>query len=962
MLTKQEMLDLKFNPEAIQYKILNYLEEANDNKLNIVSANNPFLLALESNAVLTSNAITETISNIRSKFPSLAITKKDLFHHYTDEELDGLFSKPGDCEFLFTIPITDLVSHGYKNENGYIETMIPAKTCFKVRELNFTILNDIIIRLYNDNSVFVEYLINDNPTALKNTGILPSYVDELNGEQVIRFTALVKQVNMIRAKYTPTLANGLHTIIPLTEKNKFYHIDVFYYNNNTNNQLQKIQVKYDESYIDPLTPTAFVSIVDNTQASMSDTAIEINIPALYFKDLNLSGEITIEIYETLGNVNIPVKYIPSNEYNIKKFTEVTNKLAATISNIDFSVIAFTELSNGSDGLTFLEMRNSVINNTYGKQQLPITEQQLIHNMKLDGYTIYKGLDTLTERTFIISKELSKDGIGSNSVLKAANNVYFNTVPLLLGNLTNHPYISMYEDNFILHSNAVFKYDNGKTILLSKNDLDLLKQMTNEELVDNINKFKYMYTPYTYIISKNTNNTSVKVVDFDRPLLYSKKVLATNSEILQRSNIEMYNIIKNENGYKIYIKLRHNEESKSIINNINITMSILLPTMNYLYIESIYNNEDDIYEFEIKSDMYIDNTFKLHVTNGKATTNNNYIDLKNTLTFYIHSNDITINNSHFLEGSIPDNDDIILTKESIDVILGKPLEYLWSPITLEYTSRKFKTYDTDILKTYTKNVYEINPETGLAFTIIDGVPSYNLLHRKGEIVKDENGNNIYLHRKGDIVKDNNNQPIIDNIFGVIRSINILMLDYEFKIIENKEKTLPAYGTVYTTYNEMLLSQLETILLEHIPNKNNDLLENTKIYFRSNKTSLPIKCKIQGVLYNLPSMIKPKVTLYIKGTNTYTSEEKNKFRDTIGIVIEKYINQNIIKITELKNEILKVLNSDVIGVKINNLEPTDSEIFEVVDKSNHLTLNKVLDIDTYNKLYVRYDLELEIINNM
>jgi len=116
--------------------------------------------------------------------------------------------------------------------------------------------------------------------------------------------------------------------------------------------------------------------------------------------------------------------------------------------------------------------------------------------------------------------------------------------------------------------------------------------------------------------------------------------------------------------------------------------------------------------------------------------------------------------------------------------------------------------------YNKDVYEPYPATGNIFetyTDVNGVTQvrYNITHHAGDPILDVNGVTTYLHKTGDIVMDSNGLPTIDLAAGVTRHIDIMMLEYEFKL---------ANSTPYQNYITDIYNIIRNWLLIDILNIN------------------------------------------------------------------------------------------------------------------------------------------------
>lgn len=959
-MTRDDLKKYMYNPERVQKEILDSIVNATSENITITNAMSPFNLLLETISANTANAALEAINVSRKLYPSLALTVDDLMSHVSDDELDGMISKPGDAVFNFFLNLTDLESNGYKPDNAnYIETTIPEKTYIYIQDAYFTLLNDIVVKYYPDSqSVFVEHLQNDNKNSVKDQGILPSgIVTTSDGHKYIFFSCRIKQLKIISKTFNPIASEGFDHTIHITQDYNFFHLDVKYKNNKTNKFI-KLPVKYDEAYINPMVPSAYVKFTDNinTDGFKDLFSIRVKIPDLYFIEHDLSGTIVVEMYETMGKCSMSLDRISMADFKIMIGDSGKNNSTATIPNISFYVNSNTTLSNGSNGLSFEEIKESIINNAKGNTTLPVTDHQLDFDNKIDGFEIFKITDTVTERTFISTKNLDKT---PQQYIKALQDVYFNNVGFTLEDYLKHDSVTIFEDNFLIKSNAIFKNSNGVIKLISQEEKNNLAKMSDFVKVEHFKTNKYFFNPFYYYISRDENITNTKVYSFDNPVLSNLVINNINQNVDYKANIDDYYIEKTEEGYKIQLEIIKNEEMNDINpEDINIIISLSLVTKNKLFIKGKYNEQTNKYEFDIITRMFLDKDDNLRIENGEATTNYNLSPLVNKLDVYIYTTDLTIEDpyNYLKEDIIGINKDfVVLTYETFNIEFGRKIEYIWNKLHINYTERRYKKYKENILGYYEQNIYEKDQFTGFEFTPFqDGNEfgiEYNKIHSKGDPILDDKGNQVILHHKGDIILDKNNLPIIDDIGGMIRYIDICMLDYEFKV-SNEE--------MYQEYNRIAIKQLESYLFDILPRKNKKLLEHTALYYKSYKSSLPILAKINDSYYSINSSISPNIKItYNQGANIkLTSSDIDNIETIIGGVIDRYLENSTIKLEQLRKEIKSALGENVVAVQITNIEPTNSEVITFKDKSKRLSMKKKLHLTDFNQLIVKYDLNVNI----
>ena len=957
ILERKELEKYVHNPEMAQKKILDLIDKVDKNEVVLTSATNPFTMLLEATAITTANSANETIGIMRAKYPNLALTRKDISHHLSDDEIEGLVSKPGSVDLLFRISVTDILSNGYRPKDAkYVEMTIPELTKITVYNTDLTILNDIVIRVYDNGVSFVEMQPNpDNPLALTDIGIIVSTIaQDEQGHPYVFFETKVQQLTVSNYNYAVVASEGFTKNIPFKSiDNKFSYVYVAYDNANTGGVPVKLPLGFNDEYLDPYTPTAYINIIDNdVTEKLILEALRVHIPDTYFLHNKISGTIYIDLYETKGNIYLPLVDALTSDFSIVLGKTGKNSSTAVSPNINIILGSRGVIANGSSGLNFNELRNAIIFNTKGDQNLPITDYQLSYNNQLDGFRIMKDSDVLTGRSYVAMRNLDKT---PSTVIRALQDVYFNTVDVMLERFINHPQIGFYEDAFIVKSNTIFKSYNSQTEIVSKEQMDAIKLLTNDDKTTYFREAKFFTNPYYYIISKTKNFSTARVYDLDRPTLTDMRIVGTNKEIEVRCNTNQYTIYKHHDGFEIVLNILKNAEAEAIDTaELHMVAAIDLVTKNKLFIKGTYDSTDNVYRFFIETPMYISEADRLVITNGEATTYSNYSELITNVSFYIYTTDTSVEDpKNFLvsELTFENRKIVVINKETMTLTFGKKIESIWSRIAVSYTERKYLRYKEDVYAYYEQDEYEKDPITGLIATVTDHSVTMKLLHEKGDKVLNEKGEHVILHRKGDVILNEKGLPIIDDMGGVIRHLDILMLDYEFYLATN-----PAYNK----HNLMCIDQLNEYMLKILPTRNDKLLENTNLWYKSYKTVLPIRVRINNIIYGLKSIVSPKVTIYYNQNTEFklTSVEFENIKDKIGFILDKYFENDKISLAEIRTAIMKELGSDVLSVKITGIDNANSELIYIEDKNTRLSLDKVLIINDYNQLEVKYNVDVVI----
>ena len=104
-----------------------------------------------------------------------------------------------------------------------------------------------------------------------------------------------------------------------------------------------------------------------------------------------------------------------------------------MANIAILANSRSVLEGGKNETTVDELRESIINNTTGNIDLPITDLQLKRYNEVNGYKLFKVNDVITNRLYIAAKSLPEVKQG---LLSAKQDVYFNTCAFVLKDIEN----------------------------------------------------------------------------------------------------------------------------------------------------------------------------------------------------------------------------------------------------------------------------------------------------------------------------------------------------------------------------------------------------------------------------------------------------------------------------------------------------------------------------------------------
>ncbi len=957
MFNKDELKELKFDPSKVQRKLLEQIDLGTDYDVSLVDPSNSFIMNMEAITVLTANSLEEMVNNTCRIYPSMSRSVDDLYHHMTNDQEKNIFSTPAEAYVRFMINESDLIDRGVVNDDGNkFKVIIPKNTTIRVSDVIFTLLNDIEIQLIKNvngtNKSFVEQRISDNDNALNSLGNLNSVItNDSEGINWIIFDTKVKQISRINTKDLIIAGTSFEKTVPLTDK---YYFSIVYIKDEVGNWVE-INKTYSDIVLNHEEVTVRVNVFENS--------VKFTIPSVYLISGMVSGDVMIDVFQTKGKILMPLDKYGIEEFKIQyadKLNVVGGDIkdyeaAAAIRNVNSLVLSKDILDGGVNTRNHRDVRKKIIHNTTGNIDLPITEHQLSEKARLFGFTLFKALDTVTERIFISGKNVNDENTFNK--LPINMDIFNNQTKIIINDLDDaYDKINKYGDEVLIKSNTIFESINGITKIVNASEADLLANGTNVQVRNKLYESNYLFTPFYYILDKTLNILNSRIYDLDRPLMDKMVIINKNSNVSNINiNAGQYRVDKVDNGYEVFIaSLRTDDYTGN--GEIAAQISMQIPnTLQNIYFNSV-SNINGVFKFILNTDFMVNNENFINILNGESNLATKFITLNidATLIFYIKNDGNIPANGNYgpsneLYGLSSINNPVALCKQSFNLKLGDRLNYLWSNIDTGYTNRKFKHYLNDVPGVYDVDVYVRDPETGCTVIVNDDdndgdcdSVTINCIHRTGDPIVDEHGHQIFKHRAGDTVVDENGAPIIDESSGIVRFTDILMIPYEFKGVRSKD---------YDSYIEDVVKLIKSWLIVEMCDLNKITLEHTKILYQAKKSYKDVVL-VDGSVLN--PIVTPSVILYVDKDTYENSYGITELTSIVGKSLHKYLDKSVIELKNVKNEIMHKLGNTVLGIKISNLSNDDKDFYKLANSSNRLTIKKYIN----NAKDLVYDIKIKI----
>lgn len=955
---KNDLLKYKFNPAAMSKLVIDLIEEMSLGKVEFVDVTNPVVATISSCAAMVSSFITETHNLSRKLYPYSAQTFNDLYNHMSDKDYHNLFAVPAYTEMILVFNYDELMNKlVYDATDDVYRLVIPRNTKIKLNDLVFSIQYPIIITKYKHGGISVKW---DNSKAgaydtITETDITWNIITTNNTERLFSFIIKVSQFDIITKMLSVNKSSKNTLDIQFTDQ---FSKCVCY--NLVNDEWVNIPITYSEEIYSHLNPTIQIKILDNV--------VRLNIPQIYVNEDKLIGTIRVDIYTTKGKMDLSLVNYTTDSYEVEWLaidSKEINEFTAPLKIINqVNVYSNSVVRGGNDRMTFNEVYNRVITNNMGHSTIPITDSQLTHNFDIKGFKLNKILDNLTNRVFLATRSMPNP----NNKLLLTN--IGSTVEMFNDTIDNISTISTVLVNGHLTTilpSSYYKLTGSSLSLVRDEELENLKLLSKEELVLAVYDRNYLFSPFHYVLDTSNSEFNIRVYYLDKPKINYRNYIGQNDTAMFQVTTSLATIQKVDSGYHLFVKTKSNDTYKQIDNSqIYVQLSVDSDSGTVHLNGELFSIDDEgerTFKFNLTTNYAIDSNDGLQFTCFKVNSNNDNrvdkLDLNKTF-------NITYSTSHvmpadwklsqydkYVNTAITDVNAKAITHENISITFGNKLNHIWSQARSVISEKFYEQYTVDIPATYEEDVYERDAETGTIFSIVDDKIVYNIKHRKGEVVIDEvTGKPKIKHRKGDIKYDIFGNPVVTSPRKIRRQFDVLLLDGTYRMTNNK---------IILDYIDDVVFKMVTWIIEDIPKIDNNLLELTNIYFSpiKNLGMLDI-VNDDGDISRINANQSINITLHVT-PNIYNNDEMMKMiRDSIILSIHNSLNSKYISISNITNELRKILSDEVLSIDIKGFGREGNIKNINLVKNNHLVnIKKKLKYQNDGTLTIDEDININFV---
>ena len=961
-----EQVDLfKNNPAGIKRVVYNQLRAITDGKINIVDPTTPFNSLLESACVLTSAFMVEHETSLRRQYPSLAQTEDDLYLHMSDKDYIDRFASPALTRFHLLIDLVELKSKLVLDPStGIRKVVIPRNSEFTIAETTFSLQYPIEIKQLSHGGFQVVYDASElSPLQTLHTNLVDWSIQtvSVNKQELLHLEFDTYQFNIRSYKGDLLVSAGYRKRHAFDDQ--FYHARVYYSNNTTNNEWLEIYTTHSDQVYDPSKVTASLSVYQGE--------LEVMIPQIYFTTNQISGSIRVDIYQTRGPVSMILEnYRPSafsaNFILIDK-NKITPEIAAFQSIQSVFPYANKTVYGGKDPLVFTKLREKVIKNSIGANELPITNVQIESALDTSGFDIVRNVDVITNRQFLATRLLPKP---FDDKLITAASASIETLIASMDQLKTNILVQDNGQRLTIVPEMLFENQNGIIKVLNQTELTSLIALSPEDLVKKVNTQNYLYTPFHYVLDSNENSFEVRPYYLNKPQALSTQFISQNDSTQLQVSTGTYKLVKTLTGYKLYVEVISNETYKALDDSLVHLQLAFTPEgeNNRAYLNGqivgLTDTGERLFEFDLSSRFDIDS--KDHIwLNSFSILNAGSYKLPSTLNNHFN---LFYSTSALLDSSwSPRQEDnelglyllppqiAFITKETIELQFGVSLSNLWSSARSIPAASPYQRHTVDIPAVYESDVFERDPVTGSAFTFdANGNIVYQILHHAGDPVLDNNGQPTYQYRAGDIILDANNKPLPVSESTVVRQLDMLFIEgcYYF-----------ADDTAAAIYKQSVVDTMAEWISLDLQRLNDRLLEQTNIYYYPKMTMGNVTVMNEsGVITTMEANQSFHIRLYVP-ENTYNNENLRKELSISTIkCIDEHLKNTTISVSALTSELKKLYSNDVTGFDVAGFGKDNKTLMaSVLNDSDRFAIKKKLQAQPDGKLIVTESVMIDFIKH-
>lgn len=928
------------SPAGLQRVAIDYLQAklAGDTVPDPLS---PLVQLLEVSSTQTALGINEGLALDRRRYALFANIPEDLYAVMSDTDYLERFSGPAQMPLYIMIPYNDiLVNLVTDPTTGVGRFIIPRYTEYRVKtDYVFTLLYPLEVRrltsgelqvVYNTEAVSPLQPLTDNSIEWR----LRRMPD---GQQYLEMNIEILQLRRSTSAFTinagATLANTLTYDDPF-----YYYARVF--SIAADGKLTELETTHAEYQHDNRIPTAYLQV--DTEAK----SLTVSIPPIYVSNGKITNDIRVDIYTTLGELNVPMAAVDPTQYGwdygIDQDTPALQRYSGSLGNIRSQVWSDGFIYGGHAALDFETLRRRVIYRA-STVDTPIMPDQVGERLSINGYSVTLARDDLTNRIFYGTRQAPVNPSGKYSTPIPSGVA---TVQTTLAAAAKLPGAFDNNDRVTLTPKTLFRMSSGVTSILDGSQYPTAIAKNQDELLALINSGDYAYSPYHYVLDGSGSNFALRAYYLENQKLMSREFLGENETTQLSVQTTGVDLTRSDTGWVLTIACRPSSNYENVAQSDVMTQLAFIPAGEsaLAYMNGTFMGIDKgvwywqwrlegNYDFDASNNVYLNNwsIFDTQLrTLGAALTQ----DFK-----IIH----TVANYNILGLKPADFDNQIgkflldrsvvgVQMESVQLRLGTPMTAMWRGARSVAGAQTFETYDEDVYAYYEEDDYAIDDATGLDFEIVNGEIVRTLLHAKGDPVLNLDGSHRIAHGKG-TVKNIDGSPTVATARTALCIFDVFLMSGLYYYSTTDADSVDA-AYLPARIADQYLPDMARILPRP--------MEATKLYFYPQRTIGPVNIITDN---NSSLMLDSGLTILAEVILTDTAYNSDRYRDTVRQIVRNVLTDKLqaetVSMMDIMAAIRGTVDSGVKGVKL-RIFSDDKELdtFSAGDETNRTTIRRLL----------------------
>jgi hypothetical protein len=953
------MQQYQYNPALIQGDILDHLNTVTDGGVNVVDPSNPFVFGLEAATVCTAGFMSKNETNTRRQYPQLAQTPEDLYLHMSDWDYINRFAKPSQATFSFVFDKDELVSKLVTDPTtGVSQIVIPRNTVVACAGTYFSLQYPIVIRQMQHGGLNITYDASEtSPLQALTTNQITWELRGSGANNWVYFEVPLFQFDIISTKQNVTLATKWQTQV--TFSNQYYYTRVW--SQNTDGTWTEIATTHSAEVYDPTVPTAVLQVVNNT--------VTVTIPQIYMNSGQVGSAVRVDVYETQGELSMNLSSYAPNQFSAQWLYLDNNDVLPT--NFSAPLKNFNQMAiwsndqtlDGANALDFSTLRQRVMTNSTGAQNLPITNVQIQAALTEIGYDFVENIDNITNRMFLATRAMPDP---TNPALITSAAASIETISTTLAQAATIASVVNNGSSLTITPDTLYQINSGIVSFVPDATKAALLALPPDQRALAVTNGQYFYSPFHYVLDNSAAEFAMRPYYLDAPNPITTLFVSENdTTLLQVTTAPSYTITKSSTGYKLTITSDSNDAWKALAdNNCYVQLAYVPEGENtYAYLMGTLAGKTSAgerqYTFDLSSTFNVDSNDMLELEKFLMfTTEPLSTSCALTQTFEILWAVEAVMDTQWKPGEVDDylgmfllpSDAVGVTHEQIRIEFGQSLTTLWANSRTVVDQIQYRTWPMDVLSYWQEDNYGIP-----AVKIVNGQVVQNILNHAGDPVIDPaTGQQVYLHRAGDQMLDVDGNPIPLGTQDVLRDLDLMLLEGVYWF---------ATDAIATGYRTELVNTVLAWLTEDLATFQTKLLEQTNIYFYPKATTGNIDVMINGGLKTTIAAGQSfNLTLYVPASVYGNTDLQNQIVKTTISTIATVLDNDTVADSALKVALMNIYGDDVIDCEITGLGGSSSiSVLTVLDASNKLSIRKRLYAQPDNSLIVQEDVTVTFVQH-